>query len=108
MSCMRVIFLRPSRNASGAATMVLPIICSAIRRACTAVLRHAVSTRSASIMPSRVFGVTVRLPAKAACAAASASKSSDLPRFRRSCLSGPVTSRTSIPAFWRCRRMPAP
>jgi len=38
--------------------------------------------------------------ANAACAAASASRSSFLPRRRRSDLSGVVTSRTSTPAAW--------
>ena len=44
-------------------------------------------------MPSRLRGVTVRWPAKAAWAAFWASRSSFLPRLRRSCLSGVVTSR---------------
>jgi hypothetical protein len=49
--------------------MVFWIICNAMRRATTAVFRHALRTRKDSIMPSRLLGVTVRLPAKAACAA---------------------------------------
>ena len=44
-------------------------------------------------------GVTVRMPAKAACAAFWASKSSFLPRRRRSCLSGVVTSSTVDPGL---------
>ena len=45
-----------------------------------------------------VLGVAVLFLAKAACAAASASNSSDFQRARRSCLSGPVTCNTSTPA----------
>src|SRR5256885_10782751 len=69
MSCMRVILRSVSRSSSGAQTMVLWIICSATRRAATAVLRQAFSTRRDSTIPSRLLGVTVRRPAKAACAA---------------------------------------
>jgi hypothetical protein len=71
-SCIRVILRSVSRSSSGAQTMVLWIICRATRRAAAAVSRQALSTRSASIIPSRLFGVTVRLPAKAAWAAAPA------------------------------------
>ena len=99
MSCMRVILRSVSRRSSGAQTMVLWIICSATRRAATAVLRQAFSTRRDSTIPSRLLGVMVRRPAKAACAAFWASRSSFLPRLRRSCVSGVVTSRTSTPAF---------
>src|ERR1700687_1680925 len=66
---MRVILRNVSRSSAAAQTMVLWIICNAMRRAATAVFRQALSTRKDSIMPSRLFGVTVRLPAKAACAA---------------------------------------
>ena len=99
MSCMRVILRNSSRNSSGAQTIVFWIICRATRRAATAVLRQALSTRRDSIMPLRLLGVTVRLPANAAWAAFCASRSSFFPRLRRSCLSGVVTSRTSMPAF---------
>src|SRR5438477_11857206 len=60
MSCMRVILRSVSRSSSGAQTMVLWIICSATRRAATAVLRQAFSTRRDSTIPSRLLGVTVR------------------------------------------------
>src|SRR5215212_3634038 len=98
---MRVILRSWSRRSSGAQTTVLWIICSATRRAATAVFRHAFRTRRDSIMPSRLLGVTVRLPVKAAWAAFWASRSSFLPRLRRSPLSGVVTSRTSTLAFCR-------
>lgn len=65
-SCIRVKVRNWSRSPSGAATIVLWIICGAIRRAVTAVLRQATNTRNASIIPSRLRGVTVRWPAKAA------------------------------------------
>src|SRR3954453_6407512 len=77
---MRVMRRSISRKLSGAHTMVFWIICSAMRRAATAVFRQALKTRNASIIPSRLFGVTVRIPANAACAAFWASKSSFLPR----------------------------
>ena len=97
-----------SRKLSGAHTIVFWIICRAMRRAVTAVFRQALKTRNASIIPSRLFGVTVRMPANAACAAFWASKSSFLPRRRRSCLSGVVTSSTVTPACCRKRKSPAP
>ena len=53
---MRVILRSVSRSSSGAQTIVLWIICRATRRAATAVLRQALSTRSDSIMPSRLLG----------------------------------------------------
>ena len=59
--------------------------CDATR--CNCCLATCFRTRRDSIIPSRLFGVTVRLPAKAACAAFWASRSSSLPRRRRSCLS---------------------
>ena len=74
--CMRVILRSSSRNSSGAQTIVFWIICRATRRAATAVLRQALSTRRDSIMPLRLLGVTVRLPANAAWAAFCASRSS--------------------------------
>ena len=48
---------------------MLWIICSATRLALTAVFRQAMRIRRDSIMPSRLRGVTVRWPAKAAWAA---------------------------------------
>jgi hypothetical protein len=69
-----------SRSPSGAQTMVFWSNCSATRLADTAVFRQAIRTRSDSIMPSRLRGVTVRWPAKAAWAAFWASRSSFLPR----------------------------
>ena len=50
---------------SGAQTIVLCSICSAARRAATAVLRQALSTRSDSVIPSRRLDVRVHVPAKA-------------------------------------------
>src|SRR3546814_4409969 len=70
---MRVISRSDSRNVSGALMISIWISCNAIRRAATAVLRHTLSTRNDSTNPSRVFGVTVRIPANAAWAAFSAS-----------------------------------
>jgi len=49
--------------------IVLWIICRATRLALTAVFRQAMRIRRDSIMPSRLRGVTVRWPAKAAWAA---------------------------------------
>src|SRR3954465_14027343 len=60
MSCMRVILRNSSRNSSGAHTIVFWIICRATRRAATAVLRQALSTRRDSIMPLRLLGVAVQ------------------------------------------------
>jgi hypothetical protein len=48
-----------SRSPSGAQTMVFWSNCSATRLADTAVFRQAIRTRSDSIMPSRLRGVTV-------------------------------------------------
>ena len=62
-----------------AQTIVFWISCRATRRAATAVLRQALSTRRDSIMPLRLLGVTVRLPANAAWAAFCASRSSFFP-----------------------------
>src|SRR3954466_6399194 len=69
MSCMRVMLRKTSRNPSGAQTIVFWINCRATRLAATAVFRHAAKTRSDSTMPSRLRGVAVRWPAKAAWAA---------------------------------------
>jgi hypothetical protein len=59
---MRVMRRSISRKLSGAHTMVFWIICRAVRRAATAVFRQALKTRNASIIPPRLFGVTVRMP----------------------------------------------
>jgi hypothetical protein len=69
------------------------------------------ATRNAridSMMLSWDFGITVASPFIAARAAASASTVSDLPRQRRICRFGRLTSSTSTCSPVRKRKRPAP
>src|SRR5215472_10010003 len=66
-------------------------------RALTAPARATRSARMDSAAPSRLFGTPAASPLRAATAAATASAASDLPRWRRACRLGRITSATSTP-----------
>jgi len=70
-------------------------------RALTALRRATRSARIDSTAPSPDFGVPDASPFRAASAAATASAASDLPRRRRACRFGRITSVTSTPSAAR-------
>jgi hypothetical protein len=82
------------RSGSGAVTSRLWSWLAAWPRALMAERRATRSTRSISTVPLAALGVVVASPANTARAAASASTGSDLPRRRRACRLGRLTSRT--------------
>jgi hypothetical protein len=70
----------------------------------TATARATRSIRIDSAAPSRLFGTSDASPLRAATASAA----SDLPRWRRACRSGRITSTTGTPAAARWRASPQP